>query len=189
MEESIVATQGGISRPHHDVISNEEEELTDLVFLRAEPLEITPRYFIHRVWGNRERKGWLAVLNPSASMGAGECRRNRRSQPTYQYLRGLQLSRNTIRIHVSFCITSQLPNMFPFRISSLPPTMGWEDRRQKRTCLAARGSLGMPQPWRKQLANSKMARTSSPLAAPPFLSPACKANCSISAALEAAAER
>jgi hypothetical protein len=47
----------------------------------------------------------------------------------------------------------------------------------------------MPHPWRKQLASSKMASTNSPLAAPPFLSPACKAKFSTVAALDAAADR
>src|SRR3954467_3981872 len=61
--------------------------------------------------------------------------------------------------------------------------------REPPTCLAAIASFGMPQPWRKQLASSKMANTSSPLAAPPFLSPACKAKLSTVAALDAAAER
>ena len=66
---------------------------------------------------------------------------------------------------------------------------GRKTEKKKPTCLAAIGSLGIPHPWRKQLANSKMARTSSPLAAPPFFSPACSARDSTVAALDAAAER
>lgn len=57
------------------------------------------------------------------------------------------------------------------------------------TCLAANLSTCTPHPWRKQFANSKMARTSSPLAAPPFFIPAWSASSSIEAAFDAAAER
>ena len=57
------------------------------------------------------------------------------------------------------------------------------------TCLAANLSICTPQPCRKQLASSKMARTSSPFAAPPFFIPAFSASSSIDAAFEAAAER
>jgi hypothetical protein len=64
-----------------------------------------------------------------------------------------------------------------------------QDLDKKLTCFAAIGSVGMPQPWRKQLANSKIASTSSPLAAPPFLSPAWRAMFSTTAALDAALER
>lgn len=65
---------------------------------------------------------------------------------------------------------------------------GWKNKGLH-TCFAAIGSLAMPQPWRKQLANSKMARTSSPFAAPPFFRPAWIASCSTDAAFEAAAVR
>lgn len=67
-----------------------------------------------------------------------------------------------------------------------PRTKG---ERERHTCLAAMGSFPIPHPWRKQFASSKMASTSSPLAAPPFLRPACSAICSTAAALEAALER
>ena len=73
------------------------------------------------------------------------------------------------------------------------PTSSFEHetlvREAARTCFAAKGSFSIPQPLRKQLASSKMARTSSPLAAPPLLRPACRASCSTDAAFEAAAVR
>jgi hypothetical protein len=59
----------------------------------------------------------------------------------------------------------------------------------KLTCLAANLSTGTPQPCRKQFASSKMARTSSPFAAPPFFMPAWRARSSIDAAFDAAADR
>lgn len=62
-------------------------------------------------------------------------------------------------------------------------------RGTRLTCLAAYASLGMPQPWRKQLASSKMASTSSPFATPPFFMPALSASSSMDAELDAAAER
>lgn len=57
------------------------------------------------------------------------------------------------------------------------------------TCLAANLSTCTPQPCRKQLANSKIASTSSPFAAPPFFIPAWSARSSTDAAFDAAAER
>jgi hypothetical protein len=97
----------------------------------------------------------------------------RRKWFTYQCPLGLRLFRNT----------GPIVNQY-FQAAS-PRSNPWECL----TCLAANLSTCTPQPCRKQFASSKIARTSSPLAAPPFFIPAFSASSSIFAALDAAADR
>jgi len=138
-----------------------------LVFLTAKALDVTPCYFVHCIFH--------IVSSPESTSS-----RHGRVRTSIAQIRcGLIILAPNLLV----------PMLDNFQGVSLVKAFPRSNALNGLTCLAANLSTCTPQPCLKQFASSKIARTSSPFAAPPFFIPAFSASSSIDAAFEAAADK